>query len=696
MRAIVLALFALAAAGNVAAQCGSGSEVRKALREYSESARKASLAERRLKIDALAAQYPGAFEVQEARIQFYRWGMTEEFAAVREAAVKRAEADPSDPLALTVAAAALHRWDTPKAIKLLEKALQATPGYPWAAVWLAEIHQSGKFEDKAKARTNFEVFANACGGEMPRSLEYLMGKVAPPELQLKIARALRARLENETDPVELRAYEMPWGLEFRNSPPREHAALRKRVAADVERLSRLNVKQDAAYVALLKNGARQSGAPKEELEGYDERLLKEFPTSQPAYSVASERWRKDHKEPEDHKNKAAWDEWKTAYAEALKKWSAQFTEVQWLKDSYADIAMDTGIVGPAEAVRMLEERVRREIPKSGPSRSLWVYLDPASTLLEKGWEKEKALEWAERAWPLAEAEDRRQAEDDTLTEEQIKQIKAGGGYRSDAARIYLKALLVNGKKEVPAPLRAFVEGPAPGKKEAEWAYYWSRARLARIDGRAADALAYYQAALLGRGKAPQPYRGVARDELLADAKSCFFATGGSESAFALWSKPREAKPAELAGGHWEKPEKALPPFELADLSGATWKLKQLEGKALLINLWATWCGPCKAELPHLQKLYEKTKQRTDVQVLTFNIDEETGLVEPFLKEHGYNFPVLLAYGYVRDLLDGIGIPQNWIVDRNGVWLWTQGGFDASDADWVNTMLAKLEQAKEGK
>jgi thiol-disulfide isomerase/thioredoxin len=168
--------------------------------------------------------------------------------------------------------------------------------------------------------------------------------------------------------------------------------------------------------------------------------------------------------------------------------------------------------------------------------------------------------------------------------------------------------------------------------------------------------------------------------------------GGTETAWELWSKPSAAKGEELAEGRWQKPKKTLPPFELAVLSGKTWRLKDLEGKSLLINVWATWCGPCQAELPHLQQLYEKVKDRTDVQVLTFNIDEELGLVEPHLKEKGYTFPVLTAYNFVMSLLDSIGIPQNWIIDPKGSWRWTQFGFGGG-ADWVESMIERLESVK---
>src|ERR1035441_3737978 len=77
----------------------------------------------------------------------------------------------------------------------------------------------------------------------------------------------------------------------------------------------------------------------------------------------------------------------------------------------------------------------------------------------------------------------------------------------------------------------------------------------------------------------------------------------------LWSKPPSAKIQELAENGWRKPGKDMPSFELADLSGRTWRLKDLAGRPVLINVWATWCGTCQRELPHMEKLYRKLKDR---------------------------------------------------------------------------------------
>jgi hypothetical protein len=88
------------------------------------------------------------------------------------------------------------------------------------------------------------------------------------------------------------------------------------------------------------------------------------------------------------------------------------------------------------------------------------------------------------------------------------------------------------------------------------------------------------------------------------------------------------------------------------------------------------------------------KGRSDIQVLTFDIDEDLGLVAPYLKEKGYTFPVVPAYSTVVSLLDGFAIPQNWLVDPHGIWRWKQVGYGGgSDADFEKEMLAHLEAAE---
>ena len=112
-----------------------------------------------------------------------------------------------------------------------------------------------------------------------------------------------------------------------------------------------------------------------------------------------------------------------------------------------------------------------------------------------------------------------------------------------------------------------------------------------------------------------------------------------------------------------------------------------------MNVWATWCPPCREEFPAIQKLYELTKDRDDIQILTLNVDDENpGLVAPFLAANKVTSPVLLdARPYVVNFVGMLGVPQNWLIDRNGVLRAKSHGFDETLKDWPARVLQQLEQ-----
>jgi thiol-disulfide isomerase/thioredoxin len=134
----------------------------------------------------------------------------------------------------------------------------------------------------------------------------------------------------------------------------------------------------------------------------------------------------------------------------------------------------------------------------------------------------------------------------------------------------------------------------------------------------------------------------------------------------------------------------LPEFSLFDLEGKTWKLSDLNGRAFLVNIWATWCGPCRKELPEVQKLYEKLKDRKDVAVLTLNIDDDLGKVAPYMQENKYTFPVLLSAKEIALTISQSAIPQNWVLNSKGKVEWVRLGYNSTQ--WQETMNAKLEDA----
>jgi peroxiredoxin len=105
-------------------------------------------------------------------------------------------------------------------------------------------------------------------------------------------------------------------------------------------------------------------------------------------------------------------------------------------------------------------------------------------------------------------------------------------------------------------------------------------------------------------------------------------------------------------------------FTLSDLQGKTWHLRDLKGKVVLVNFWATWCPPCRKEMPDLQALYDKYKDQGFV-VLSIS-DEEAAKVSPFITERNISYPVLLDPGRkVNDAFVVEGIPKSFVYDREG-------------------------------
>ena len=107
-------------------------------------------------------------------------------------------------------------------------------------------------------------------------------------------------------------------------------------------------------------------------------------------------------------------------------------------------------------------------------------------------------------------------------------------------------------------------------------------------------------------------------------------------------------------------------FILLDLKGEGVSLSDLRGRAVMISFWATWCGPCRIELPHIVEVYEEYRDQ-GFEVLAVNVREDPNRVRKYVEEAGLSFTVLLdTRGQVSKQYFVRGIPTNVFVDRKGI------------------------------
>ncbi len=136
---------------------------------------------------------------------------------------------------------------------------------------------------------------------------------------------------------------------------------------------------------------------------------------------------------------------------------------------------------------------------------------------------------------------------------------------------------------------------------------------------------------------------------------------------------------------------AMPPYTAKTLEGGEFDLASTKGNVVLLNIWATWCGPCRYEIPELIKLHQ-TYGAKGFQVLGVSVDGTESMkdVAPMVKDRGINYPVILdSDGKIADIFETNVIPTSALLNREGKVLWTRiGTIEADDKE----LIAAIEGA----
>ncbi len=166
-------------------------------------------------------------------------------------------------------------------------------------------------------------------------------------------------------------------------------------------------------------------------------------------------------------------------------------------------------------------------------------------------------------------------------------------------------------------------------------------------------------------------------------------------------------PALTVSAHAQEPllpaNRPAPEFMTTGLDGKPLSLKSLRGKVVLLDMWATWCGPCRMATPMLQSLHQKFGGR-GLKVVGISVDDTIAMAKPFQKQMKVTYTLAAnpdANPKIAQAYNAQGIPAIYLIDQKGIVRWSQSGYDANGEEQllsqkINALLAPSQNVAAAK
>ena len=373
--------------------------------------------------------------------------------------------------------------------------------------------------------------------------------------------------------------------------------------------------------------------------------------------------------------------------------------LQYLKE-YTDLdkkEMRTKLLGLYDAYHGAKENDKAADVLSRIENTSWDWWNGlAWDLIDKGEDLDKAVVWARKGVDLSRTPDPDAKRYYATLDDWERGRKYGTGSVLDT---YAYGLFKLGKTE-------------EAEKSYAEAYQLMNGDAAEVNGR-------YMECMIKNGHFDRAYevgidrvrKGKSDDKLISVLKIAFAEKEGSTDSFAKLTDEkqkkfenvladagkanRESAMKKALEGRLSKPSVD---FTLNDLSGKPVTLSSLKGKIVVVDFWATWCGPCKASFPYLQKVHEKYRNNENVVFLAVDTWEHEKDIpatvenaKKFMAEHKYTFPVVfdvLTGKKVAEKYEVEGIPTKFIIDKKGNVAFKSIGFSGPDME--DELIAQIE------
>ena len=606
----------------------------------------------------------------------------------------------NDSSFLYLAAEAQMGRKTKEAIANLKRAIDLAPSFGLPHLLLAQIYLASAYENTAEAYRHLDRFAELC----PTSVLALSSLRWSKDRELIRGEAARLRknIEARTDSDAVGAYPTLWSFEEALERSDQQSENQAQMRRDIDRLFRSQFARNSAWLDTIQATSFFDGAPEGVGLKAQHELAALYPNSDEALRDEYDKLTAGLQYPDKGVSEQIAAYWRQTWRSVLplaRKWPAS----QWLADRAARAVAEDRFATPEEVANIigLYQNAIRQDPdgdRASPPEPIWI----AQMLADRGGPFDAIPDLVRAGFSATERELGADAINDVTGRSSAYLCDAWYmmGYLPLAEAFVRLGRLTDAEAALSqAGLRLNAMRPAENASSNDKArfadlaapYWFLRGLYSEKEGRKMDALVDYRNALaLYPPRRPRPDR---RNEVMTSAERLWKELGGTAQGWNDWAA--ESSLAAFYGGSggsaaWSKLAESSPDLMFTDALGNRWNPRDLAKKTTFVTMWASWCGPCRAELPYFEKLYHHFQGRNDIAVLAFNVDDDPKAMTTALQELKVSIPSIAARDFAYSIVPEMALPANWIISPGKTEMFR--GDDRSYQAWLESAVTAIDKA----